>query len=97
MAGAAGVTTFRFRVEGDVQGVGFRYFVRHRAAALGLGGRVRNLPDGSVEVVAQGSPKALGELEAALWRGPSLARVSRVVRTENEDEVVFGTSFDIDR
>lgn len=91
------MTTWRFVVEGAVQGVGFRYFVRHRASALGLGGRVRNLADGSVEVVAQGTPKALAELEAALWRGPSLAHVSRVVRTENEDEVVFGTSFDIER
>jgi acylphosphatase len=91
------VTTSRFRVEGAVQGVGFRYFVRHRASALGLGGRVRNLADGSVEVVAQGAPKALADLEAALWRGPPLARVSRVVRTENEDEVVFGTSFEIER
>jgi acylphosphatase len=97
MAGAAGVTTVRFRVEGQVQGVGFRYFVRHRASALGLGGRVRNLPDGALEVVAQGTPNALAELEAALWRGPSLARVSRVVRTANEDEVVFGSSFEIDR
>lgn len=91
------MTTFRFRVEGQVQGVGFRYFVRHRATALGLGGRVRNLPDGALEVVAHGTLKALAELEAALWRGPSLARVSRVLRVENEDEVVFGTSFDIDR
>lgn len=91
------MTTWRFVVEGAVQGVGFRYFVRHRATALGLGGRVRNLRDGSVEVVAQGSPKALAELEAALWRGPSLAKVSRVVHTENEDEVVFGSSFEIDR
>ncbi len=91
------MTTWRFVVEGGVQGVGFRYFVRQRARALGLGGRVRNLPDGSVEVVAQGTPRTLAELEAALWRGPSLARVSHVVRTENEDEIVFGSTFDIDR
>jgi acylphosphatase len=91
------MTTWRFVVEGEVQGVGFRYFVRHRATVLGLGGRVRNLPDGAVEVLAQGTPRALAELEAALWRGPSLAKVSRVLRAENEDEVLFGTTFDIDR
>ena len=97
MAGRPRVTTWRYLVEGQVQGVGFRYFVRHRAVQLGLGGRVRNLPDGRVEVVAQGPPGALAEMEAALWRGPSLAQVRRVVRVENEDEVVFGTAFDIDR
>jgi len=91
------MTTWRFIVEGAVQGVGFRYFVVHRARELHLGGTVRNLPDGSVEVVAQGDPRSLGELEAALWRGPSLARVKRVVRTENEVEVVFGNHFDVVR
>lgn len=91
------MTTWRYLVEGQVQGVGFRYFVRHRAVQLGLGGRVRNLPDGRVEVVAQGTPRALAEMEAALWRGPSLAQVRRVVRVENEDEIVLGTAFDIDR
>ena len=91
------MTTWRFLVEGAVQGVGFRYFVRHRASALGLGGRVRNCPDGSVEVLAQGPERALAELEAALWQGPPLALVRRVVRIENEDEVVFGNAFDITR
>jgi acylphosphatase len=42
-------------VSGDVQGVGFRYWVREQAQRLGLGGSVRNLRDGRVEVVAEGA------------------------------------------
>jgi len=65
----------RYRVRGRVQGVGFRAFVRNRAAALGLVGSVRNLPDGSVEVVAQGAAMALDRLGAQLAEGPAFSRV----------------------
>lgn len=41
-------------VEGRVQGVGFRYWARARARALGLSGSATNLPDGRVEVIAEG-------------------------------------------
>ena len=41
-------------VSGHVQGVGYRYFVREIASAAGLAGSARNLPDGRVEVVAEG-------------------------------------------
>ncbi len=46
------------RVEGRVQGVGFRWWTRREAGALGLSGSATNLPDGRVEVVAEGSPEA---------------------------------------
>ena len=69
-----------FLVHGRVQGVGYRYFVLRAAEALGLAGWACNLPDGSVEVVAEGSEAALGSLEARLREGPSLARVSDVER-----------------
>ena len=68
----------RYLVSGRVQGVGFRYFTQDIAALEGLTGLVRNLPDGSVEVVAEGAADALTRLEAALWRGPSHARVEDV-------------------
>ncbi len=68
----------RARVSGRVQGVGFRYFVRDHAARLSLKGWVRNLADGEVEVVAQGTPEALGKLLKMLHEGPSLAWVQRV-------------------
>jgi acylphosphatase len=65
-------------VQGDVQGVGFRYYVQRRAEEMGLAGWVRNRPDGSVEVVAEGSRPALGRLLELLSKGPGLADVDRV-------------------
>jgi acylphosphatase len=66
------------RVLGDVQGVGFRWFVRRAAAALGLVGWVANDPDGSVAVVAEGPVAALEELRSAIESGPPGARVEAV-------------------
>lgn len=65
-------------VHGYVQGVSFRWHTRHRARILGLTGWVRNRPDGTVEVVAEGPRNALEELLAFLRVGPSLAHVERV-------------------
>lgn len=64
------------RISGEVQGVGYRYFARRRAQALGLRGYAMNLADGSVEVVAEGSPALLAQLLEQLRRGPISARVS---------------------
>ena len=63
-------------ISGEVQGVGYRYFARRRAQALGLRGYAMNLADGSVEVVAEGPRALLEQLLEQLRRGPSLARVS---------------------
>ena len=49
-------------VSGRVQGVGFRWWAQNTARALGLAGRVRNLPDGRVEIIAQGEPDAVRRL-----------------------------------
>jgi len=65
-------------VEGLVQGVGFRDFTRRHAAALALGGWVANLPDGRVQVWAEGSREAIETLAQQLRRGPRHARVDRV-------------------
>ena len=65
-------------VRGDVQGVGFRWFVVRRATQLGLSGWTSNEPDGSVRVVAEGTPAALDALLAALHAGPPGASVDRV-------------------
>lgn len=61
-----------------MQGVGFRYFTQETANREGLSGQVRNLPDGRLEVVAEGDTESLARLESALWSGPSHARVDNV-------------------
>jgi acylphosphatase len=62
---------------GRVQGVGFRWFTHDAAAREGVHGWVRNLADGSVEVIAEGDEASIDRLEAAVRRGPSSARVER--------------------
>jgi acylphosphatase len=66
----------RIVVSGRVQGVGFRWFVRQAARELGLAGRVRNLPDGTVEVAVAGPEEALAALRERLREGPPGARVA---------------------
>ena len=65
-------------IHGDVQGVGFRYFVQRTAQRLGLRGWVRNNDDGTVELVAEGERGKLEELERAVRAGPRMARVDSV-------------------
>lgn len=79
--------SWRYLVSGVVQGVGFRYFVLRKAQALAVAGWVRNLPDGRVEVVANGPVAALEELESALRTGPRHSRVADVEKSEISDEV----------
>jgi acylphosphatase len=64
-------------VVGRVQGVGFRWHTTQKARALGLVGWVRNLPDGSVRVVAEGSRRSAESLLAWLGQGPDRANVDR--------------------
>jgi acylphosphatase len=65
-------------VSGRVQGVYFRWSCREVAGRLGLAGWVRNRPDGSVEVVAEGDESALAELVAWCGHGPPDAHVTDV-------------------
>ena len=76
------MASYRYLVRGRVQGVGYRYFVLREAEGLGVAGFARNLPDGSVEVVAEGDDSRLSQLEERLRKGPSFARVSAVERAE---------------
>ena len=65
-------------VSGRVQGVGYRAFTRDVARKLGLKGFVKNLPDGRVEVYAEGDEEKLKELLEKLYQGPFLARVTDI-------------------
>jgi acylphosphatase len=65
-------------VGGTVQGVGFRAACCARARSLGLGGWVRNLSDGSVEVQAEGPTHELSELQRWCGTGPPAAQVHGV-------------------
>jgi acylphosphatase len=67
------------RVSGRVQGVGFRYFTQRKAESLGLGGFVRNRPDGDVELEAQGPEEQVQALLDTVRKGPGMGFVSRVV------------------
>ena len=74
------MAAYRYLVTGRVQGVGYRYFVLREAERLGLAGFARNLPDGRVEVVAEGTDEVLGQFEGRLRDGPSFASVTAVDR-----------------
>jgi len=81
------VSAVRVLVGGHVQGVGFRWAVEREAERLGVAGWVRNLSDGRVEAVFEGSPVAVEALVAWCHDGPPRARVSRV---EVREELLVG-------
>ncbi|MGD9402357.1 MAG: acylphosphatase [bacterium] len=66
------------RVHGVVQGVGFRHFARTLAESFGIKGYVRNVPDGSVEVVAEGDKQVLKAFLDEVKIGPRFGSVSRM-------------------
>ena len=74
----------RLLVSGIVQGVGFRYFTRRAARALGLIGWVRNLNDGRVEAVAAGPEEALRQFIEQVRTGPGGAQVTGLITEETQ-------------
>jgi acylphosphatase len=68
----------KYLVSGTVQGVGFRYFTQRAAAKIKVGGFVRNLRDGRVEVFVMGTAQQLREMRTLLERGPRFSSVQEV-------------------
>ncbi|MER9301612.1 acylphosphatase [Mesorhizobium sp. M0293] len=79
----------RARIYGNVQGVGFRLWVRDEATSLGLAGWVRNEADASVTTQIAGLDEAVSTMIERLWKGPSGASVSRV----DVEELAPGDTF----
>lgn len=93
-AAARARTGARLRIEGRVQGVGFRPFVYREAARRGLAGWVRNTSS-AVEIALAGDAAAIDDFVTALWAdAPALARVERVERTAWETDGV--TAFTVE-
>jgi acylphosphatase len=82
--------SYRFRVNGRVQGVFFRQSTVDTARRLGLDGWVRNCADGAVEGCARGAPEALERLRQWLHEGPPAARVEHVEWSETDERVESG-------
>jgi len=76
--------TARLRISGRVQDVGFRAFARRLAAERDITGNIRNLSDGSVEIVAQG--EKLESFLAAVKEGPRFSEIEKVQEETYEEE-----------
>ncbi len=76
-------------VHGRVQGVGFRYHTRMQATQLDLAGYVRNLPDSTVEIVAEGARPALEKLIDWAQKGSPAATVERLEPTYSHSSGEF--------
>jgi acylphosphatase len=83
-------------VSGRVQGVGYRASALEKARSLGLGGWVRNLADGSVEICAEGENLSMVAFIAWCGRGPPFARVDELKVIDETHKGDF-TGFDVRR
>jgi acylphosphatase len=91
----AGEKAFRWIISGQVQGVGFRWYTAREARSLDLAGWVSNLRDGSVEVVARGTPDQLATLEEMIRKGPQGAHVDGVEKSAIPLDGVIDKGFGI--
>jgi acylphosphatase len=77
---------YRVCIEGQVQGVGFRYYTQQKAESLGISGWIRNCSDGSVETLICGPEPGLKSMLKWLEHGPNLALVSKTHIQSSDDE-----------
>lgn len=85
-----------YLVSGEVQGVGFRFFAQRVAARHQVVGFVRNLPDGRVEALAEGTPEGVEGFKHDIAAGPQHARVAQVEEVSVEPTGQYPT-FRIER
>ncbi len=88
---------YRITVIGRVQGVGYRWFARETARALGVVGWTRNMPDGSVVLEVLAPRAAIARFVAELQTGPPSADVADVRLSEREDPAPLPDRFVIMR
>lgn len=81
----------QIKIHGLVQGVFFRVCIKRWARQLGIAGYVKNIPGGSVLVVAQGDEPQLAELIRRCYAGPNSSRVTHVEKSRREVEENFKT------
>jgi acylphosphatase len=86
----------KFLISGEVQGVGYRFFAQRAAARHQVLGYVRNLPDGRVEALAEGTTDNVESFKHDLATGPAFAAVENVEEI-NVDAVGTYSSFRIER
>ena len=86
--------TLRINVCGKVQGVAFRYSAQHYANKLDIKGYAKNLPNGSVEIIAQGSEENIQSFVVWCHKGPSRAKVENVEWDEIDEKIML-TNFHV--
>jgi len=85
------------KIEGRVQGVGFRYFTRKTANKYAVSGWVKNMDDGTVEAVLAGNEKAVMKMMEKLKDGPSPARVTGMEEIPTDNRAGDFQSFTVRR
>ena len=91
----AAFRAFRWSISGRVQGVGFRWFVFRAANRLGVTGWVRNVSEGRVEVMGQGTVSMVHDLEKEISKGPLLSNVENLETVDVTSQVGTFKSFEI--
>jgi acylphosphatase len=87
--------SIRFIVHGKVQGVFYRKFVAQKLRQMGIRGYVRNLPDGTVEVVVRATEEELDGIRKALEEGSPLSEVEKIEMEYLDDDDLLYDGFEI--
>ena len=83
-------TARRLTIRGRVQGVFFRAWTKQQAEALGIGGWVRNCPDGSVEALVAGDADAVEAMIGRMRQGPPGAKVEQMIEAPSDETAEAG-------